>query len=185
MSDQSTFTTVVVPVVSVVLGALGTFLGAWNFFQLRSINRRGKAPHFVFDHLLIDASGASGPPGSYVYSYSLIFKPLDGVLMVPFDQMKKLPSDYPRDRVVGVVAKNVGSKLRIFNASASEPIHFCESAPDVFELPYKHDERKPYREIVFVLEYETDDGFQGRQRWKLETGSFEFTRLEPKSVPKS
>lgn len=180
MADTNTFTTYVLPIAGTALGVVGFCYGAWKDVQLRRLMRRGKAPHFSFDHLLIEHRGASGSPGSYVYTVPLMPTPIDGHLEALFDQPKKLPPDYPNGRLVGVALKNVGSKLRIFHGPSTESFLFCALEPDFFEFRYKHDAKRPYRELVFDLRFETEDGFQGSQRWKIETGSFEVTRLKPR-----
>ena len=166
------------------IGALGFLYGFFKDRQVRQIEKRAKAPHFVPRCLQIDASTKSMPQeGKPFYSYRKEAGGIDGALFEMETYETSVPTDYPDNRVVSIVAKNDGSRLRFFRAESDEKVTMLRFYfDDHYEFRYFLSKEDLGRSLSVKIAYETEAGLQGKQVWSLQKGKLSMTRLKPTAV---
>jgi hypothetical protein len=166
------------------IGVLGLLYGFFKDRQVRHIEKRAKAPHFVPRFLQIDASSKSIPQGGKpFYSYRKEASGIDAALFGMETYETVVPSDYPDNRVVAVVVKNDGSRLRFFRAESDEKVTMREfHFDDHYEFRYFLNKEDLNKSLLVKIAYETEAGLQGKQVWSLQKGRLSMTRLKPRTV---
>ena len=168
-----------------ILGALGFLYGLLKDRKLKEIEKRAKAPHFTFRNLQIDAAGKSIPAGrpSY-YSYKNQESNLSDRLFGMDSYENEVPGDYPDGRVVGVVLANKGSDIRFFTVNCREEHVFrrCKMEEHCFEFRYKLYKSQMSEPLQFMIKFETEAGYRGKQTWEIQRGTGSLKRVQPKAV---
>jgi hypothetical protein len=168
-----------------IIGALGFLYGLIRDRQLREIEKRVKAPHFIFRNLQIDAPCRSTPAGgpSY-YSYRKQACSLADRLFDMGSDEVRVPEDYPDGRVVGIVLANRGATIRFFTAKCEEEHLFQVSEMDGnwYEFRYRFNKTEFDKRLKFVIKFETDAGYRGKQIWQVEKGTAYLARVKPKAL---
>ena len=168
-----------------IIGALGFLYGLLRDRQLREIEKRVKAPHFVFRNLQIDAPGKSVPTrGPSYYSYRKQACSLaDRLCDMDHDEIR-VPEDYPEGRVVGIVFANQGATIRFFTVKCEEKHFFRVSEFDGswYEFRYRFDKNELGKTLKFAIKFETDAGYRGKQIWQVKKGTACLARVKPKAL---
>lgn len=174
-------------IVGTIVGCLGLLYGFGKDKELKIIQERANAPHFVVRKLKIDAFGASYPEGkpSY-YDYREKSASLNDRLFEMEVFEEKIPQNYPDNRPVGVILRNEGCSIRFFELFCSVPHVFEESEWNKNEYEFRFLLKKDQigKGLRFSLWYETSNGFQGKQIWELKRGTKHITRIKPRSNEK-
>jgi hypothetical protein len=170
-------------IISVFIGILGLVYGLYKDRQIRNIENKSKAPHFIPQYLMIDAFCLSKPDrGKPYYSYREEATNIDGRLFAMESYQTHTPEDYPDNRVVSLLAKNCGSKIRFFSVKSQDVFFKKHEIDDYFEFRYFLRKEEIGKYISIKLIYETEAGIQGTQVWSLAKGDISLTRLKPKAV---
>jgi len=154
--------------------------------ELKIIQERANAPHFVVRKLTIDAFGSGKHKGKISYSYREKTASLNDRLFEMEVFEEKIPQNYPNNRPVGVILRNEGCTIRFFKIFCSEPHVFQESEWNKNEYEFRFLLKKDQigKDLRFSLWYETNNGFQGKQIWELKRGTKHITRIKPRSIEK-
>jgi len=168
-----------------IIGVLGFLYGLMKDRKLREIEKRAKGPHFVPQYLAIDANGKSIPQGGKpYYHYRKEAVGLKGHLfeMEPYEE--SVPPDYPKNRVVALVVKNEGSKIRFFKIECKENLLAMESnrSANFYEFRYLLEDLDKNEQFKVTLKYETEAGARDKQVWLFGKGKLTAKRIKPISI---
>ena len=181
MNDLKTLTAII----GAFIGLVGFLYAVFKDRQVREIEKRSKAPHFIPEFLKIEATAKFTPQNARpYYTYSQQPSALDSTLFEMDPWEKAVPDDYPSQKVVALVVRNDGSKLRFYRIKSKEDVlmNAYRDRDDHYELRYALDRHAIGDVLKFELLFETEAGIQGSQVWALEKGSLMLTRLKPRAV---
>jgi len=160
-------------IIGVMIGIIGFAYGSYKDFQLKNIQKRKNAPHFIPLVLQVDASSSTnGGAGSIKYNFSNKIKKMDERLFNMESFEKEIPDYYPDDRVVGIKLKNKGESLRFFKVDSKENILLIKDQykKDTYDLRYIYRQSEKGEPLRFKIKYETSSGYRESQIWETKKG---------------
>lgn len=169
------------------VGVVGLAYGLWRDAQLRAIQSRTAAPHFVPVAVCCKWKVATITNNKTNITYPDMPWGISEIMRPPHGESAlrdrdKVPSDYPDGRPVGILLRNDGPHLRCFRVGCKEQYHFARDpfTAEHFFLNYMYKQSDFGAPLTFKLWYETENGHQGKQTWELIRGVCKIRRVRPK-----